>query len=327
MKKLQITNYKLQIVLLLLIFNLQFERCNCLFASNEGTATAAFLRLEQGARPIGMGGAFVGISDSVDGLYYNPAGLAQLTGKEVSFTYSSMYQDISSSFLSFAIPTEKIGSFGIGITYLTVDKIEKTNSVGSSLGNINVYNLAAAVYYAKKLNIISLGGGVKFIQQDYDTAKGTGIAVDIGGLVSIIEDKLSLGLSAVNIGPKTKIGDEKNKLPLNIRGGIGFNPKKSLTFGVDLEKPNDADNKFHIGCEYAFSSLMAVRVGYETMKDVGGGLTAGVGIKSELGVGGEESFFGNSVSKKNLMIFRFDYAYVSYGDLEATHRISVGLKF
>ncbi|MDO8735064.1 MAG: PorV/PorQ family protein [Elusimicrobiota bacterium] len=313
------------IALPLLITSYFLLSTSCLYASNEGTATATFLKLEQGARPIGMGGAFVGISDSADGLYYNPAGIAQLARKEVSFTYSSMYQDIMGSFLSFAIPTEKSGSFGLAITYLTVDKIEKTNAAGASLGDTNIYNLAAAVYYAKKLNEISLGGGMKFIQQDYDAAKGTGIAADIGGLISIIKDKLSLGLSVVNIGPETKIGDVKNKLPLNIRGGVGFNPIKTLTFGVDLEKPNDADNKIHIGGEYAFNPSMAVRVGYETMKDVGGGLTAGVGIKSELG--GEESFFGSSVSKKNLMLFCLDYAYVSFGDLEATHRISVGLKF
>ncbi len=315
---------KLKIFLLLSTF-LPFYLSTCLFASNEGTATATFLKMEQGARPIGMGGAFTGISDSVDGLYYNPAGIAQLSRKEVSFTYSSMYQDIMGSFLSFAIPTAKYGSFGLGITYLTVDKIEKTNAAGTSLGDTNIYNLAAAIYYAKQLDAVSLGAGVKFIQQDYDAAKGTGIAGDIGGIVSIIEDKLSLGISAVNLGPKTKIGDEKNKLPLNIRGGLGFYPIKGLTLGVDLEKPNDADNKLHIGGEYAFNPLMAVRVGYETMKDVGGGLTAGVGIKSELGA--DESFFGSSVSKKNLMLFCLDYAYVSYGDLEATHRISVGLKF
>ncbi|MEW6556525.1 MAG: PorV/PorQ family protein [Elusimicrobiota bacterium] len=304
---------------------------SCLFASNEGTATATFLKLEQGAKPIGMGGAFTGIANNADGIYYNPAGLGSLTKKEVSVTYSAMYQDMMSSYLSFALPTYKFGTFGLGITYLTVDKIEKTNDDGVSLGDAKISNLAGAVYYAKKLDMLAIGGGVKFIQQDYDAAKGSGLAADVGGLFTIVKDKLSLGLSVLNLGPKAKIGDTKNKLPLIIRGGIGFTPVQKLTIGSDLEKPNDADMKLHLGGEYAFSPLMSVRIGYETMKDIGGGLTAGVGIKNQLGgeggLGGGESFFGSSASKKGAITFCIDYAYVSYGEWEATHRISVGLQF
>lgn len=298
-----------------------------LYAGDEGTATGVFLRMEQGAKPIGMGGAFVGIADNADGIYYNPAGIAQLERKEFSLTYSLLYEDISSSFLSFVLPTEKIGSFGVGVTYLNVAKIEKTDTSGNSLGDTSIYNLAAALYYAKKIGMFSLGGGVKFIQQDYDAAKGTGLAVDAGLLLQVIKDKLSAGLSVVNAGPQAKVGDWKNKLPMNIRGGVGYKPINGLTLGVDLEKPVDRDMKLHIGGEYQVSSMFAIRLGYQPMKNLGGnaGLTAGIGIRTE--VGKERLSWGLTEAVENLPVFCFDYTYVSYGELKNTHRVSAGLRF
>ena len=39
---------------------------------------ADFLRLGGGARPLGLGEAFVGQADDASAIFYNPAGLAQL---------------------------------------------------------------------------------------------------------------------------------------------------------------------------------------------------------------------------------------------------------
>src|SRR5258708_36056307 len=37
-----------------------------------------------GARPLGMGGAFVSVADSGDAVFYNPAGLVQVLTPEIS---------------------------------------------------------------------------------------------------------------------------------------------------------------------------------------------------------------------------------------------------
>jgi len=44
-----------------------------------------------GGRPLGMGGAFTGLSDSGDAMYYNAAGLAQVGRPEVMGAYSRLY--------------------------------------------------------------------------------------------------------------------------------------------------------------------------------------------------------------------------------------------
>ncbi len=45
-------------------------------ASGPGTSAATFLELGFGARPLGLGEAYVAVADDVSALHYNPAGLA-----------------------------------------------------------------------------------------------------------------------------------------------------------------------------------------------------------------------------------------------------------
>jgi len=293
-------------------------------ADNVGTTTASFLRIEQGARAVAMGSAFTGIADSADAVFYNPAGIAQITRKEMSVTYSALYSDIQSSFLSFVSPVSKTASIGIGVTYVTFDKIESMDGSGNSLGMIKPTNMAAAVYYSEKLQDIIVGGGIKFIKQDYVAEKGNAYAVD-GGILYKMSDNLSLGAAVFNLGPKAKLGDASNKLPSNIRGGIGYKLSKNVTIGCDAEKPVDLDTRIHIGCEYELSRSLVARVGYQSLKDIG--LTAGVGLRSEMTTTEDETWGQASEPKKTSYMISIDYAYVSYANLDATHRISAGIKF
>ena len=40
-----------------------------------GTAGAAFLKIEGGSRPAGLGGAFTGLANDINTIFWNPAGL------------------------------------------------------------------------------------------------------------------------------------------------------------------------------------------------------------------------------------------------------------
>ena len=43
-----------------------------------------------GARALGMGGAFVAVADDANAIYYNPAGLAYMEGRNITSLYSSL---------------------------------------------------------------------------------------------------------------------------------------------------------------------------------------------------------------------------------------------
>jgi hypothetical protein len=50
--------------------------------------SAQSVRLDKGARAIGVGGAFTGLANSAFALFYNPAGLMLLPSREASFFYA-----------------------------------------------------------------------------------------------------------------------------------------------------------------------------------------------------------------------------------------------
>jgi len=122
------------------------------------------------------------------------------------------------------------------------------------------------------------------------------------GLLYPASDRFTLGVVAQNIG--SKLGSDP--LPLTFKVGAA-SKLRALTLAVDLTKPQDNEIYYCLGAEWWLRNVLALRVGYKTNQDIGQGLTAGIGYK-----------FGRIC---------LDYAYVPYGDLGDTHRISLGMKF
>src|ERR1044071_6729021 len=54
-----------------------------------------------GARPGGMGGAFIGLSDDIESIFYNPAGLGNLVQSGVTAMYQAPELQTSRSFFAF----------------------------------------------------------------------------------------------------------------------------------------------------------------------------------------------------------------------------------
>ena len=66
-----------------------------LFLSLGIGAQAKPMDLQIGARPLGMGGAFVAIADDINAVYWNPAGLTQLTSAQFG-EHNWVNQELSS---------------------------------------------------------------------------------------------------------------------------------------------------------------------------------------------------------------------------------------
>ena len=62
-------------------------------AGESGGQPGAFLQYGVGARALGMGGAFYAIADDATAAYWNPAGLAYLQRKEVTYMSAPMFAD------------------------------------------------------------------------------------------------------------------------------------------------------------------------------------------------------------------------------------------
>src|SRR5260370_15046447 len=82
-----------------------------------------------GARSLAMGAAFVGVADDASATYWNPAGLSQITRKELSLMQATLFADTTYDFYSFVKPSQKGGSaWGVSMTKLASAGYDKVNA-------------------------------------------------------------------------------------------------------------------------------------------------------------------------------------------------------
>ncbi len=278
-----------------------------------GTTGGQFLKLGAGARATAMGCAFVGISDDATAIYWNPSGLNNISQKEVSLMHAVWFEEISYNNLFYVHPTE-VGNFGAGIQYVNYGTLKGADEDGNPAEDFNPNDLAITISYAREISGIALGASAKYISSKIkETA--TAFAVDIGAMKKFSDEKLSVGVVLQNLGTGLKYISEEAPLPMNIKIGAGYKIISNLTTALDITLPSDNEMIIGVGGEYNYrvSKDISVsgRFGYTTItKDVEGGLK---GIT--LGLGG------------NYKNYKLDYAFVPYGDLGITNRVSFGIKF
>lgn len=306
-----------------------------------GTTGATFLKIEAGARPVAMGGAFVAVADDANTTYWNPAGLAYLEEREITAMHNEWIEGMRYEFLGYVQPikSEKgAQGFGISATGLYTTGLEqRSTETQEPEGTFAAYDIAVAGAYACKISkTVSIGANVKLIHQKIESETAWSGAVDIGLLYRLSRrrrkssrlpgskrrssrDKLQVGFVVQNIGPGIKFIKESDPLPLNIKAGIAktFDLKSiesKLTLALDVNAPIDNVPNGHFGVEFVYKKMkdiaLAARAGYKTntLKDLNAlsGLSAGAGF----------------VWKR----MAIDYVWVPYGDLGNTHRISLTIK-
>jgi long-subunit fatty acid transport protein len=298
-----------------------------LFAEdNKSSSTALFLRITPGSRPAGMGNAFVGLSDDVNSIYFNPAGTTLVKYPQMFVSYLQWFEDINSSYLGFVYPLGK-QSIGVALNYLSFGggfELRNENGVLIEDTQQDMYNSAIVLTFARNVQKnISVGIGVKSVLQKYLQYNANGFTVDISGL--FVTKKFSLGLNVQNLGPQIVVSEVSNNLPLSIKFGGGYKPTKNISVGLDIDKPQDNNVKFYTGAEYIYQDKYAIRLGYNQIDnfDLQKGWCFGLGAKTEIGK--ETSWEKTSTASVDVSL---DYAVTYFGEeLGYIHRISLTIGF
>jgi len=308
-----------------------------LFASDQnGTATAVFLRMPQGARAQGMGGAFSAVSGDVESTWWNPAGPVMLGAPQFTASYNSFIEDISATYAALAVPfgARRRSSILVNATYVSLGTVDARDNLGNSAGSISpnglVIGAGLAICAAPGA---SIGIMAKNVQQNLGDDKGSGVAFDAGVLIKL-SPNLNFGLCGQNMGSKFKTDIKdlalsvQNDLPMDVRAGFAYSLSRKFLVAVDGEKPVDADTSMHFGTEYSVSDSFTIRAGYNTSSAAG--FTMGVGILTPVSFTSENDNEGwwKEASSKDWThnVVRIDYAYVTTNGFDATHRISLTLK-
>ncbi len=279
------------------------------FAKGAGVTGASFLKIGMGVRPVGMGGAFCGVSDDVNAIYWNPAGLINLSGREFTAVHTEWFEGITHQFLGYGQKWGEKSAWGGSITYLSA-KDTARSEWGEDLGSFTIRDAAYTLAYSQQLNK-SMAGGVnlKYISQKLEEEKASGIGADLGLFYETPLKNLTCGLNIQNIGTEMKFVSEGDPLPFNIKFGSGYRLLDDiLTLALDINLPGDNNLYINLGGEYWLQDMLALRLGYRSdLGDIKGGISIGIGYELDR--------------------YNVDYAFVSYGDLGDTSRISFSIMF
>jgi long-subunit fatty acid transport protein len=289
-----------------------------------GTTGVNFLELGVSARAMGMAEAFVASATDASAVYYNPAGLTYVYGRQAMFTHIDMPAGINYEFFGLAYPTESVGGVvGVGIYALNTGDILRTDYYYpygiDQAGNEQYFSagdLAIGLSYGRFLtDKFSLGLTVKYIQENLETEKAVGWGADVGTCYNSGYRNFKIGMVISNFGPDMKFIEKEFPLPINFKFGGSIDMLESedhlMMVAAEGSHPSDNLEKYNIGLEYWFQDRFSLRVGQRFNYD-SDGFTAGGGLMLPIG---EE------------IDLSVDYAYQDFGFLEQVHRFSIAMAF
>lgn len=267
---------------------------------------SGFTRLAVSARAMGMGEAFVAVADDYSACYYNPAGLVNLSSREVGSMYTDLYGLglLTHSYLNFTEPNTGLGSGAVSWSHLSADL-----EPGKWTYDLWAYS------YAQRFSLKSSWGiNLKYLRQETSWEDASGYSIDLAYMRK--EKKISWGIRWQNVFSKIDWGTgHKDTLPASITAGIALTLNPAILIALDSEfSSRDLPRSIHLGGELKMGRYFSLRAGlinkFQPAQTLT--LTTGVGFK----IGFAEI---NSLS--------FDYAFLSPQELPSTHYFSFSLAF
>jgi hypothetical protein len=307
-----------------------------------------FLRIGVGARALGMGSAFMGLSDDGTAAYWNPAGLATLERRELTAMHAEQFGSIVQyDFLSYVMPIGEPGrarqALGFSLVRLGVDQIPDTRGLEIIDQNGNgkfdypedrlvvdesrfVFDsdndVALLISYARDVRPgFSVGGNFKYIRQWLgDSLRSNGFGLDAGALW---------------IGPRgwsagARLSDVTTT---RILWNTGTNEFIAPALRVGAAKTRAFAGRRHI-----VTVALDVQVGFSdeqlaSQAHLGGvtfdfhpGVEYWIERRVALRAGMEARNFAAGAGIR-MRRFGLDYAYLDHADLDASHRISGSYSF
>jgi hypothetical protein len=238
-----------------------------IYAQGGGQSAVPFLLLAPDSRFGAIGESGTGLADNSAAIFWNPAGIAFLTGTEVSITHSNWLPqfnlDLFYDYLTFRSYFEELsGSVTASVTYMNFGEFVRTLEGGPEpVGTFRAFDAALTLGYATKLHpdwgvgmnfrIIHSNLADKPTGEEEGSGVATSVSFDLAGMwrpayLNIfgleLRNFLSIGANLSNLGPKITYIDQSQSdpIPTNFRLGFAFqifnDEFNSLTYTLDFSK-------------------------------------------------------------------------------------------
>jgi hypothetical protein len=242
-----------------------------------------FLKIGAWARAAGLGDAAVTLQGEAATIFINPAGLSYLENISVYAGYTDWFADLSQQVIAAGI---NLGPYGnVGISFLNMDYGDIQGTVISNsilgyddLGNLNVTEMAMGLTYARRFSDnFGVGLTTKFCRQDLIERQSSVWAFDVGTIYDTHWNGVKIGVAIQHFSKSLKYIDENFELPLTFRVGFSADllaltniatSEHNLNFAFEGVNPRDYSERFHLGFEYWYDGMIALRSGYKFNYDI-----------------------------------------------------------
>jgi len=312
-KELVVINKKL--LLIVIITATFFATTHAQQVTKTGTSAAKFLSIGIGPRANAMGSAYSSVANDASAMYWNPAGISNVSEIQTIFTYTKMFADINVNFIGCVLPISGVGSVGFSVTAMNVGDMEVTTELypEGTGEKFSAGSYAFALSFARNITEdFAMGANIKYVRENIYNSYADGLAFDIGTIFKTPFLGVRFASSISNYGSKMQMGGQdllvrqtadptragsnntldanlstdQFELPLRLQVGISRDfqilDQHRLTIAIDATHPNDNNQYVNVGGEFSlFNDLVSFRGGYKTLflKDSQEGLTLGAGIK------------------------------------------------
>lgn len=281
-----------------------------------------FLKIVPSARPAALGESFVALSDDINAVYFNPAGLGFIIQPELQASHMLGLGDTYNSFAGYLHPS-RVGAFAVTCRLMGMPAMTRIeNSLAG--GTFSPSSLDLGVTYGFKLHRkFSAGLTLRYISDRLDSDYSAQVfGCDIGALYRNSSEVFSAGISAQNLGSKfTYSGSAlEAELPMLIRAGLALKldlPEHNANINISLEGGQYRNGYSYaaLGIEHIGAKTLALRLGYRYILDET--------YRSQLdNLSQFRAGLGFRIKTVNI-----DYAYQPFALLGDAHRVSFSKKF
>ena len=275
--------------------------------STGGPAGAIFDDYDPSPRSRAMGGGWSAVADDGCALFYNPAGLGQLSDYQL---FTSYYRPYGLDFLEYnagsaTIPLPRFGVLGVGfqkfgVTYEGQDlQSEKTFSLSHGITVMEDVHSSLSLGYT--FHMYSLDLGTSLDEQSLGSDQTLGVDA---GILAVLRNRTRMGAVMRNFNRPRMGTGYREDLPRYMTFGIAYQPYPGVITALDMDKKFGEETRLKGGMEAQIVPLVALRFGVQTKPDR---LMGGLGL-SYRGV-------------------QFDYALINHSVLPLTHQLSISYRF
>lgn len=321
---------------------------SALFAQSKvGTTTAQFLTIPVGGEAIGLGGAYTALATDASGLFWNPGAISRDAKNSIYASQTNWLVGSKHEWFGAKIMVTRQDAIGFSFNSLNYGDRERVTTVSEPNGTGEYWNasdLSLNLTYCRNLtDRFSIGGSLKYINQQIWHESASGMAVDLGLLFITQFNGLRIAATLTNFGSELQLdgrdllhridldpqatGNNETivarlktdswPIPLAFHVGAAMpvinTNNMSLTLAADAVRPTDNTETLNVGGRLNVMKVLSFRGGYQTLfrSDSQTGMTLGFGLRVP----------------NPFADIKFDYAFQDFGLFGNIQSAGIGVSF